>query len=194
MKKTPVEADRIEQWTRIVEAARQHPSGVGAYCNEHGINQNTYYYWFGRLKVDHPEWSNLAGDAIYRKKTKIQREKKKPRRTEVEPKAKRRKFTSKYKQQILQEVDAAEPGTVGAILRREGLYYSILQNWRGERTERDLKPKKRGPLPNPAGEKTDKLLRRIAQLEKKLRHRDLMLELQKKITEILETESVDEES
>jgi hypothetical protein len=47
---------------------------------------------------------------------------------EVVAKAKRRKFTAKYKQEILAKADAlaSEPGAVGALLRREGLYSSHL--------------------------------------------------------------------
>ncbi len=43
----------------------------------------------------------------------------------------RRRFTAAYKADILRQVDAcAEPGAVGALLRREGLYSSHLANWR----------------------------------------------------------------
>jgi len=42
---------------------------------------------------------------------------------EVVPKAKRRRFSAKYKQRILEEADnCTEPGQTGALLRREGLY------------------------------------------------------------------------
>lgn len=177
--------NRVDQWTRIIEAARRHPGGVADYCREHKINLPKYYYWFRRLRNQHPEW---AAQSSKGKKIRPQRDKDKARETEVEPKARRRKFTANEKEKILQEVDAAGPGKVGAILRRVGIYYSTLQKWREQRTDRDLTPKKRGPLPNPGRERTDQLLRRIAQLEKKLRKQDLMLELQKKIAEILETE------
>ena len=47
---------------------------------------------------------------------------------EVVPDAKRRTFTAEYKQHILAEADAAaaQPGAIGALLRREGLYSSHL--------------------------------------------------------------------
>ena len=69
---------------------------------------------------------------------------------EVSAGAKRRAFTAAYKQRILAEADAAadQPGAIGALLRREGLYSSLLVAWRRERQEGILKglaPHKRGP-------------------------------------------------
>ena len=69
---------------------------------------------------------------------------------EVVAEAKRRAFTAEYKQRILAEADAAatQPGAIGALLRREGLYSSHLVTWRGERQAGILKgltPHKRGP-------------------------------------------------
>ena len=69
--------------------------------------------------------------------------------TEVVAKAKRRRFTAEYKRKILREVDACtEPGAIGALLRREGLYSSHLVEWRKLRDRGELaglEPKKRGP-------------------------------------------------
>src|ERR1700687_757715 len=53
---------------------------------------------------------------------------------EVVAQAKRRRFTAEYKQRILAEADRAKgSGGVGALLRREGLYSSLLTTWRRER-------------------------------------------------------------
>ena len=50
---------------------------------------------------------------------------------EVTERAKRRRFTAEYKLRILREADAcSEPGQLGALLRREGLYSSHLSTWR----------------------------------------------------------------
>ena len=50
---------------------------------------------------------------------------------EVVPKAERRRFSADYKRRILQEAAACtQPGEVGALLRREGLYSSHLTTWR----------------------------------------------------------------
>src|SRR5260370_28765339 len=72
-----------------------------------------------------------------------------PPDSEVIAKPKRRSFTAEYKQRILTEAEAvaATPGGVGALLRREGLYSSLLAYWRRERANgiRDaLTPQKRG--------------------------------------------------
>ncbi|SDP81214.1 hypothetical protein SAMN05660330_04207, partial [Desulforhopalus singaporensis] len=55
---------------------------------------------------------------------------------EVPEKKPRRRFTAKYKLRILSEIDAAtDPGDIGAILRREGLYYSNITTWRRQQRE-----------------------------------------------------------
>ena len=69
---------------------------------------------------------------------------------EVVADAKRRTFTAEYKLRILAEADAAatQPGAIGALQRREGLYSSHLVTWRRERQAGILKgltPHKRGP-------------------------------------------------
>jgi transposase len=62
---------------------------------------------------------------------------------------KRRRFTATYKLRILDEADrAADTGGISAILRREGLYFSALSDWRGQReasTLGALQPHRRGP-------------------------------------------------
>ena len=64
------------------------------------------------------------------------------------PRPTRRQFTGEYKLRILEETDrCSEPGEVGRILRREGLYSSHLTAWRKARHEgslRGLAPRKRG--------------------------------------------------
>jgi len=112
---------------------------------------------------------------------------------EVPEKAVRRKFTAKYKRRILQEADLCkEPGQIGALLRREGLYSSNLTTWRRQAeqgTLEALSPKKRGPKEK----KTDPSVHRIAELEKekqklehKLRQAELIIAAQKKIAEIFQ--------
>ncbi len=67
---------------------------------------------------------------------------------EVVAKATRRQFTVEYKRKIVREADGCKtPGTVGALLRREGLYSSHLTTWRAARERGELAgaPKKRGP-------------------------------------------------
>jgi transposase-like protein len=85
---------------------------------------------------------------------------------EVVANAKRRTFTAEYKLRILAEADAAaaQPGAIGALQRREGLYSSHLVTWRRERQTGILKgltPHKRGPKSkrNPQEEEMQKLRR-----------------------------------
>lgn len=111
---------------------------------------------------------------------------------EVVQHASRRQFSASYKHRILTEVDAAvEKGAVGRILRREGLYSSHLTHWRQERDEAQraaLEPKKRGPKPapnNPLQAECDKLKRENIRLSRKLRKAELIIDFQKKVSEIL---------
>jgi transposase-like protein len=104
----------------------------------------------------------------------------------------RRRFTADYKQRILAEVDAAaDTRTVGRILRREGLYSSHLANWRKTRDQSQrtaFEPKKRGPKPspkNPLQAENAKLTRENTRLNKKLRRAELIIDLQKKVSQIL---------
>jgi transposase len=52
---------------------------------------------------------------------------------EVPEKARRRTFTAQYNQEILAAYEAAPDGGKGAILRREGLYSSLISEWRRAR-------------------------------------------------------------
>jgi len=106
---------------------------------------------------------------------------------EVPEKAVRRKLSAAYKSRILKEAELCiQPGQLGALLRREGLYYSNIAKWRRQ-AEEGLIPKKRGP------QKPDTNTRRIAELEKdnarlahKLKQAELIIEVQKKVASILE--------
>ena len=115
---------------------------------------------------------------------------------EVPEKASRRNYTAEYKRRILREAeDCKEQGQVGALLRREGLYYSNLTAWRRQvekGTLGALSSKKRGPK----ARKIDPSVRRIIEQEKeiqklraKLRKAELIIDAQKKIAEIFQLAS-----
>jgi transposase-like protein len=111
---------------------------------------------------------------------------------EVPEKKPRRKFTSQYKLRILKEADACtEPGQMGALLRREGLYSSNLTTWRKQREKGQLKalsPKKRGRKKkekNPLSTKVAQLERENIRLKKKLKQAETIIDFQKKISEVL---------
>jgi transposase-like protein len=114
---------------------------------------------------------------------------------EVVAKAERRRFPAEYKLRVLREAEAcSQPGELGALLRREGLYSSHLTAWRAARKRGEhqgLSAKKRGPKPQPR----DARDKRIADLErevKRLRARaeraEALVEVQKKLAEILGVE------
>ena len=61
------------------------------------------------------------------------------REAEVVTKATRRRFSAEYKLKILREADACKkPGEIGALLRREGLYFSNVKTWRAQRRKGEL--------------------------------------------------------
>jgi transposase-like protein len=111
---------------------------------------------------------------------------------EVPEKKPRRNFTAKYKLRILAEADACtQQGQLGAMLRREGLYSSYLTTWRRQREKGLLKvmtPKKRGRKrkeKNPLIKKVAQLEKENRRLQQKLKKAELILEAQKKMSEIL---------
>lgn len=190
MQKTPGKTfeERQKYWTKIIEVAREYPAGVKAYCTENGISINNYYSWFKKLRDSHPEWEDLPNTpAEPRERSKRNSSKKNDERptTEVEQRARRRKFNAKEKAIILREVDASSKGQIAAILRREGIYSSQLQKWRTEREYAALEPKKRGPKGNPLTADVRKLETKLARMEKKLKQANAIIDLQKKISNLL---------
>ena len=111
---------------------------------------------------------------------------------EVSAKRTRRRFSAKEKKAILEEADGCtKSGELGALLRRKGLYSSSLYAWRRarERGELDgLAPRKRGPVarvPSPAEKEVVELRRALAKSEARLKRSQALVELQKKISELL---------
>jgi len=113
---------------------------------------------------------------------------------EVLEKPVRRRFTAEYKRKILAEADACtEPGMLGGLLRREGLYSSHLTTWRRQRDEgalAGLTPKRRGRkarAKNPLAEEVTRLERENERLKEQLRQAELIIDVQKKVSEMLNT-------
>jgi transposase len=111
---------------------------------------------------------------------------------EIVADARRRSFTGEYKQRILAEADAAaaQPGAIGALLRREELYSSHLSTWRRERQAGILKgltPNKRGPKSkrNPQEDEMQKLRRENQRLTEELRKAAIVIDVQKKVGALL---------
>ena len=107
----------------------------------------------------------------------------------VSDKPKRRRFTAEYKLRILREADRCKaPGEVGSLLRREGLYSSLLSVWRRERDQvarTAIAAKKRGPKARVVDPRVKQLERENAKLRRRLQRTELMLEIQKKASEML---------
>jgi transposase-like protein len=112
---------------------------------------------------------------------------------EVLEKPIRRRFTAQYKLRVLEEAErcAEGSGQLGALLRREGLYWSNLRTWRRQRDRgvlEALTPKKRGRK----AKSEDSRDRRIRELEReaeglhrRLKQAEIIIEFQKKVCEIL---------
>lgn len=106
--------------------------------------------------------------------------------TEVVPRARRRRFTAAYKQRIVAEADVCTArGEIGALLRREGLYSSHLSNWRKQRDRGALTDRKRGRNGNPAAAELKRLQRENERLRQELEKAQLVIEVQKKLSQVL---------
>ena len=111
--------------------------------------------------------------------------------SEVSAASGRRRFSAAYKARIVREADACkEPGDIGALLRREGLYSSQLAVWRRDYrkgAESALADDKRGrkATKNPLKPELERLSRELERAQKKLNQAELIIEFQKNLCEIL---------
>lgn len=110
---------------------------------------------------------------------------------EILEKAKRRRFPAAYKLRILEEADRCrEPGEVSGLLRREGLYSSNLTEWRRARQEGALSALsksrgRKGRRRDPMDRENAHLRKENARLRRRLEQAQMILEIQKKASEIL---------
>ena len=143
---------------------------------------------------------NLEGASLATEKPLIRAAKEKgrqlpavaPPNPEVWDKAVRRRFTAEYKLRILTLADSCtEAGSMGALLRREGLYASNLNTWRHQRERgvlSGLTPKKRGrkeSVRDPLVAENEKLRRENERITKRLRQAEIIIDVQKKVSQIL---------
>jgi transposase len=111
---------------------------------------------------------------------------------EVRERPVRRRFKAEYKLRILEAAErCSEPGEMGALLRREGLYSSHLSKWREQRRSGSLaalQPRRRGPkpaLPDARDRRIAELEREKSRLERRLKQAELIIEVQIKASELL---------
>jgi transposase len=104
----------------------------------------------------------------------------------------RRRFTAEYKVRVLREAErCTQPGQLGALLRREGLYASHLNTWRQQRDAgilAGLTPKRRGPKPppdDPLLAENRRLHCEVERLTVRVRQLEAIIEVQKKLSEAL---------
>jgi transposase-like protein len=100
---------------------------------------------------------------------------------ELVERARRRRFTAEYKLRILRQADAcSKPGEIGALLRREGLYSSLLTEWRRQRERGSL-----AALDRPRGRpKADPREAQIAALQRRLERAEVELEKARRVIEV----------
>ena len=122
--------------------------------------------------------------------------------TEVVAKAKRRQHPAEYKLRILREIDECKgSGEVGALLRREGLYSSLVSKWREQREQGSLtglSGHRRGPKVDANAAELARLQRENKRLQEKLERAELIIDVQKKVARLLgvplEDNNLNEES
>jgi transposase-like protein len=110
----------------------------------------------------------------------------------VAEKAQRRQFTASYKLKVLRQADACrQPGEIGALLRREGVYSSLLSTWRRQRERGELdglsgkKPGKPATARDKLVAEVTRLCRENERLQRKLRQAQTIIDVQKKVSELL---------
>ena len=123
---------------------------------------------------------------------------------EVTAEATRRRYSEQYKLAILKKADAcSQPGELGALLRREGLYSSQLATWRRQRAEgtlaalRGKKRGRKGAANAPLVVENKRLAKENQRLARRLKRAELIIDIQKKVSEALgmplETPGLDED-
>jgi transposase-like protein len=117
---------------------------------------------------------------------------------EVAAIARRRRFSGSEKRRLLAEADRCkESGELGAFLRRERIYSSMLASWRkqvGKAELAALAPKKRGPKPDPSARQIQQLNRDNVRLRHELERARLIIDAQKKLCVALGLPTADETS
>lgn len=104
---------------------------------------------------------------------------------EVQPKTERRSFTAEYKGRMVAEAERCRHGELGSLLRREGITYAQISQWRKAQSEGRL-GRKRGPVTNPNRGEVRRLNAENARLKRQLEQAEAIIDAQKKLARLLE--------
>jgi transposase len=122
-----------------------------------------------------------------------------PADPEVVAIARRRQFSRRDKQRILAAAErCTAPGEIGALLRREGIYSSMLSTWRKQLAAdgvAGLDRRKRGRKADPAlaeAQRTIKLIRENERLRRQLVQARLIIDVQKKVCALLTLQTAED--
>ena len=107
---------------------------------------------------------------------------------EVQARAERRRFSAEYKRRMLSEAEKCGSGQIGSLLRREGLTYTQLSEWRKAYAEGRLTDKRRGPQANPNLAEVRRLEAENARLKRKLEQAEAIIDAQKKLAQLLDSQ------
>ena len=108
---------------------------------------------------------------------------------EVPAKAKHRSYSASYKIRVLNEYEGLSRADKGALLRREGLYSSLIDTWRKQRDHGALAAftQKRGrPQADPRDREVARLRKDLARAESELDKARKVIEIQSKLSALLE--------
>ena len=109
---------------------------------------------------------------------------------QVPERAVRRRYTAKYKRDVLAEYEACDRAGKGALLRREGLYTSLISAWRAQRDAGALEALGRpagAPPADPAVAEAARLRRQVARLTGELDTARQVIEVQSKLSALLDS-------
>ena len=112
---------------------------------------------------------------------------------EVQPKAERRRFSAEYKRRIVAEAAPCKYGELGSLLRREGLTYTQLINWRNA-AKGELSDKRRGPVANPHRAEMRRLEAENGRLKRQLERAEAIIDAQKKLAALLDSSKEEQPS
>jgi transposase len=117
-----------------------------------------------------------------------------PVEPEVPERPTRRVFSRGYKLKILAEYERSSRDAKGALLRREGLYTSLISEWRSQRDAGALSrvgPVRGRPPTDPREHELTKLQHENARLQADLAQARRVIEIQGKLSALLEQLATD---